>query len=57
MEKVASATGVGGDLEDLEKAVGKITAESDNLIETLTGPGGVIESIQSEIDIVKAATD
>ena len=57
MDKIASATGVGGDLEDLEKSVSKITDESKSLIDTLTSPGGVIDAIQQEITTVKSATD
>jgi hypothetical protein len=53
MDKVASEAGVGGDLQDLTTAVKSITTESDELIDTLTKPGGVIDAIQQEIDTVK----
>ena len=57
MDRLASEAGVGGDLSKLSSAVNDITKESDKLLNTLTSPGGVLDTIDSEIQSVSALTD
>ena len=57
MDVLASEAGIGGDLSSLSDAVDKIDQESQQLLSTLTDSGGVLDTIQTEIDAVSSLTD
>jgi hypothetical protein len=45
MSEVASDVGLGGDLSELQNRVKDVTDESNNLVNELTKPGGVIDAV------------
>lgn len=57
MDALAGEAGIGGDLSNLSDAVDKIDQESQQLLSTLTDDGGVLDTIQTEIDAVSSLTD
>jgi uncharacterized protein Yka (UPF0111/DUF47 family) len=57
MQAIAGDLGVGGSLEDLKESVADVTDESDKLIDTLVKDGGVLDTIQAEIDAVDDLVD
>ena len=57
MDALAGEAGIGGDLSNLSNAVDDIDKQSQELLSTLTKDGGVLDTIQTEIDAVSSLTD